>query len=68
MSKKREISQEPIKVGDIVHCGMVGKGGAGFVGRVTSIEGKHVHITADRVTRMGFATYRGLLDNCTKWN
>lgn len=63
---KKKLAKEEINVGDNVHVGLTKKGGSGYRGKVTKIDGKTVHFQSHEEDKFGRRTYKGNIDNATK--
>jgi len=62
---KTSMAQSDFKVGDQVHLGFAQKGGTGFDGIITKIEGETVYIKSPEEGRYGARTYKGLVSSLT---
>ena len=57
---------EALNVGDHVHLGLGSKGGVGFKGHVTKLDGDDVHIKSSMKNKYGPKTYKGPAKFATK--
>jgi hypothetical protein len=62
---KTSMAQSDFKVGDQVHLGFAQKGGTGFDGIITKIEGETVYIKSPEEGRYGARTFKGLVSFLT---
>lgn len=62
---KTSMAQSDFKVGDQVHLGFAQKGGTGFDGIITKIEGKTVYIKSPEEGQFGARTWKGPLSSLT---
>lgn len=60
------MTESAVNVGDRVHLGFGAKGGAGFKGKVTKIDGNMCEIESNSKTKYGPKTYRGPMKYVTK--
>ena len=58
--------ENSLKIGDNIHLGIGAKGGAGYRGKVTKIEGDNIHATSHIEGKYGKRTFKGHVKMATK--